>query len=287
MQQTFKTIKTPETESLLSHRLFVSDYYEIKRWTFEEQVQAVNGYNDCFCFILVTNGEYAFDVSRKKYEMHTGLVIVEKPGFEYRLRPTSGVCTIFNFTEEFYQKVVTDLRLGQAYFFSNPNILSQLLASNPAIEYLHYQIVATAMTAGKLEMDNLVFELLHETISLFTNDILAEQVSTALKGNHLTTVERAKEYMNKNFKENISLQEIAGYCFVSPFHFSRLFKKFTSYSPYRYLLQLRLKHSEMLLRNSVLSIADIAFVCGFSSPEHFATSFKQKHKINPTEFRKI
>jgi transcriptional regulator GlxA family with amidase domain len=81
--------------------------------------------------------------------------------------------------------------------------------------------------------------------------------------------------------------EIAGYCFVSPFHFSRLFKTFTAFSPHQFLLNTRLKNAEILLKNTSLSIADIAFASGFNSIEHFSTAFKNKFKCAPSKMSKI
>jgi transcriptional regulator GlxA family with amidase domain len=81
------------------------------------------------------------------------------------------------------------------------------------------------------------------------------------------------------------LLQIATYCYVSPFHFSRLFKTFTSVSPHQYLLTLRLKNAELLLRNTAHPMADIAFTSGFNSVEHFTAAFKQKYNCPPATYR--
>ncbi|TAE42073.1 MAG: helix-turn-helix domain-containing protein [Runella slithyformis] len=47
-----------------------------------------------------------------------------------------------------------------------------------------------------------------------------------------------------------------------------------------------MKHGEMLLKNSPMSVSEIALQCGFSSIEYFATVFKQRYKMNPSVFRK-
>jgi AraC family transcriptional regulator len=50
-------------------------------------------------------------------------------------------------------------------------------------------------------------------------------------------------------------------------------------------LNIRLKHAEMLLKNSSMSISEISFSAGFNSAENFATAFKQRYKMNPTKYR--
>ncbi|MEJ7683015.1 MAG: AraC family transcriptional regulator [Segetibacter sp.] len=143
---------------------------------------------------------------------------------------------------------------------------------------MHYQIIKKVNNTGKLEIDNLVLELLKQIVSTITNSLPDDEVDEALKTHHLITMERAKEYMNEKFATDISLFEISSYSYVSPFHFSRIFKKFTSFSPYQYLQNIRLKHAEMLLKNTTLPIAEISFAAGYSSAEYFATALSRSIK---------
>jgi AraC family transcriptional regulator len=275
-------------EKIISQHLFVSDFYEIKNWAFDTkgECKTNDGYNDCFCIVFVKKGNFLMDLSSKSYDMHTGHLIVEKPDYEYRLRPAAGECSIFNFTDAFYGQLVNDYDLKKMFFFNNESILSLLLKSSAEIDYLHFQILKNIGNAGKLEIDNLVLELIQHLIGCITNKTPDTELPSSLLKNHMTTVEKAKEYMNENFFCDISLQDLAAHCCVSPFHFSRTFKKFTAYSPHQYLLNIRLKHAEMLVRNTSRPIADACFSSGFNSIEYFATAFRQKYKMNPTQYRK-
>lgn len=282
-------ITTGSPERLFSSNLFVSDFYVIKHWSYDllANRQDMDGFNDCLCLVYVKKGNFLFDLSVKKHEMHSGYILLEKPGCDYRMRPSAGAITIFNFTDHFLQQFVADMQLEQAYFFSNQNLLSVILRSTPAADYLHHQVLNKLPATGKLEMDTLVIELFSEAAGIITNRSAAEDIPIVSKANRLTTVERAKEYMNTHFSNDISLQEVAEHSFTSPFHFSRLFKKITSYSPHQYLQQVRMKHAEMLLKNSNLPVADIAYSSGFSSTAYFATAFKQQYKLNPLQYRKM
>lgn len=279
--------EAPRLEEIIGSYTFQSDFYHIKNWAFDliQESTITKGYNDCFCIVFVKKGNYYFD-QHKKNDMHTGHIIIEKGNYEYSLRPASGECTIFNFTDAFYQQLVNDLNLRNAYFFSNPNIISQVILASPEIEYLHYQILKRAQEAGKLEMDNLVLEFLHLLIACFTNDTLFNELSSSNRFNHFSIIEKAKDYIIKNFAKDISLYEIANHCCISMFHFSRIFKKATTYSPYQFLNHIRLKHGEMLLKNTSASVTEIAFLCGFSSAERFATAFRIRYKMNPSQYRR-
>jgi AraC family transcriptional regulator len=91
--------------------------------------------------------------------------------------------------------------------------------------------------------------------------------------------------MTSNFTEDISLMDMARHCHVSPFHFSRIFKLFTSSSPHQFLSGLRLKQAELLLLDTALPVADVAFSSGFNSLEHFTAAFKQQYGLPPARFR--
>jgi AraC family transcriptional regulator len=236
-----------KVDNVIADYLFQSDFYQVKNWAFDFKgdKQSSKGFNDCLCVVFVKKGNFLFDLSKDSYDMHTGHIVIDKPDYEYRLRPATGECSIFNFTDDFYKQFIDDMNLKYSFFFSNPNILSLLLKSTPETEYLHYQVMKKIPNADKLEMDNLVLEFLKQIVSTITNTPFDDEVHAGLKLHHHFTMERAKEYIHEKFATNISLYEIASYSHVSPFHFSRIFKKFTSFSPYQYLLNIRLKHAEI------------------------------------------
>jgi AraC-like DNA-binding protein len=138
---------------------------------------------------------------------------------------------------------------------------------------------------SRLELDQLVMAMVHKILGTVTEYEPDGKISAQLKKNHLITIERAKEYIARNFARDISLMEIAAYCYVSPFHFSRIFKTFTSYSPHKYLAAIRLQHAAQLLRSTALPVADIGFSSGFNSVEHFTAAFHQRYKCPPSRLR--
>ena len=284
----FPGTKQDTFEKVFSKILYVSDFYKIKHWSYDfilnQQDKA--GFNDSLCLVYIQKGNFLFDLSRKAHEMHSGYILLEKQNYEYNMRPSAGACTIFNFTTYFYQQFLTELNLEHSFFFSNPNLISLVLQSDPATDYLHHQILQQFNVASKLEMDHLVIDIFSQVVRTINNLPPEEESSFILPTNGLNAVELAREYIHKNFIHDISLQELSSNCYVSPFHFSRVFKKITAYSPHQYLQQVRLKHGEMLLKNSSMPVAAVAYACGFSSPAYFATAFKQRYKLNPAQYRK-
>ncbi len=275
------------SEKVKSGVFYSSDFCELKHWQYDfvSEGRPAAGYNDCLCVVYVRKGNFLFDLSHNSYDTHSGHVIIDKPDYEYRLRPAAGELTIFNFTNGFYRQYVEDCSLKQAFFFSNPRILSLMLDATPEMDYLHFQILRRAGGAGRLEMDNLVMEMFAQIIALITNEHTPNSLRTSAKPLHLRPIEMAKEYIHENFATDISLYELSDHCCVSPFHFSRIFKKFTSYSPHQYLHNVRLKHGESLLRTTSRLVSDIAFASGFNSLEYFATAFRQRYRMSPSQYR--
>jgi transcriptional regulator GlxA family with amidase domain len=92
--------------------------------------------------------------------------------------------------------------------------------------------------------------------------------------------------MEANFCYNLSLDEFARLCHRSLSSFKRDFKKHFNVSPGKWLLTRRLEYAALLLKNSDLNIAQIAFECGFEDVSHFSKAFKEKFGLSPINFRK-
>ncbi len=70
---------------------------------------------------------------------------------------------------------------------------------------------------------------------------------------------------------------------------STLYRKMkiaTGLSPIEFIRNIRLKHGSQLLKNKSMSIAEIAYECGFSNPKYFATCFKEDFGVTPKEYQK-
>jgi len=132
---------------------------------------------------------------------------------------------------------------------------STLLKTKPEVEFLHFLIARSILgKADKLNIDNLVMELVETVLNNLTDYKPDYRISARLKNNHLITIEKAKEYFTQNYTNDISSKwKSLSHCCASPFHFSRIFKTFTSYSPHQFLLNIRLKNSEMLFAEYLIT----------------------------------
>lgn len=92
-------------------------------------------------------------------------------------------------------------------------------------------------------------------------------------------VERAIDYIYENYSKNISVTDIAEYLGIDRTYLYRLFKEEYDMSPQKYLLNFRLKTAMNKLEGGNMSIADIAYSCGFNDASAFCHQLKKYIKI--------
>lgn len=90
-----------------------------------------------------------------------------------------------------------------------------------------------------------------------------------------------------NFHISYSLEEYAKMCSMSKYHFSRVFKNFTGFSPIEYRNNIRIERSKGMLADSSRAIETIAEQVGYSNAHYFSEAFKNAVKVSPTEYRKM
>lgn len=99
------------------------------------------------------------------------------------------------------------------------------------------------------------------------------------------TLRRVCDYVQDNYADRITLDEMARVAGYSRFHFVRAFKEATGTPPYSYLIAVRVQHATKRLLTSDAAIADIAREAGFSTHAQFSTRFKEHVGLSPAEFR--
>ncbi|MFV1956697.1 MAG: bifunctional transcriptional activator/DNA repair enzyme AdaA [bacterium] len=97
-------------------------------------------------------------------------------------------------------------------------------------------------------------------------------------------VEKALLYLEENAANQPSLDDVAEYIGLSPYHFQRLFKRWAGVSPKRFLQYLTVEHAKVLLRKSA-SVLDTAYTVGLSGPGRLHDLFISVEAVTPGEFK--
>lgn len=101
----------------------------------------------------------------------------------------------------------------------------------------------------------------------------------------IVNIARSVSYIENHYRDPISIGDLADQCNFSKRHFSRVFKKAYQTTPCNYILGLRLQHSCVLLKNTSLSISEIASQSGFSDSNYFTRQFRKSFYMTPKEYR--
>lgn len=241
---------------------------------------------------FIRTGFFEYQTFRREDELHVGRLLVSKPGYEHITRHIDkqpDTTTGFEFSANFFHLLQDQYAAQAGWFLKNNDIHSLMLRSNAELDYLHHRILEMLKRkeASNLQVDEMVMDLLEKVMEIISgNTPEVASIGDSLKQFHLGTIENAKEYILQHFNEDISLHQLAQHCYVSPFHFSRIFKTVMNVSPHQYLAEVRLNHAKILLTTTNEPVTDIAFACGYNSIEHFATAYRRKFKQNPSRYRK-
>ncbi len=96
----------------------------------------------------------------------------------------------------------------------------------------------------------------------------------------------ALEYMVKNFREDITVAQLAGLAHLSESYFMNCFKKAVGVSAIGYLIQLRMNAACEALACTKEQISEIALACGYENLSNFNRQFKKTAGCSPKEYRK-
>lgn len=119
-----------------------------------------------------------------------------------------------------------------------------------------------------------------EHLAMVSNEVLVREENAE---NPMVT--RAKEFIERNQSEDLSLSTVARAVNTSTFYFCKMFKKATGLTFTEYLGRVRVERAKALLLNPHARVSEVAFEVGFQSLSQFNRVFKRIVGLAPTEYR--
>lgn len=131
----------------------------------------------------------------------------------------------------------------------------------------------------KVQINNLLILLLE---ILNEGNIVLDQSLIESK----RTVKLFLHLLESKTDEDWTVVKMVEYCHLGVTRFTHYCKEITNCSPMEYLNRLRMRKAANLLgKNPLIPVIDVAFMCGFSSPQYFNSAFKKHFKVSPNRFR--
>lgn len=251
--------------------------------------RAVSHWHDDLEFILILEGQMSYDVNGQKISLQTSEgIFVNSRCFHYGYSDAHAECLflcillspqLLSINTYFVQNCLNPLIQNTHFPYQK---LSPAIQWQNAIlrdlEALYEENLENIQPFVILEKSARIFRQLSENLNFFPDyDKNAEDILalTAMIG-----------YVQKNYPNKILLKDIssAGNCCKTKC--TSLFQKYLSTSPMLYLNRYRLEKSIFLLRNTAMSITEVAYACGFSNTSYFCELFHKYYHITPMQCRR-
>jgi AraC-like DNA-binding protein len=240
-------------------------------------------------YILSGKGKYL--VEGIIYDVEAGDIIMCNPGVKHQnimVNPKEPTVEFFaGFTDFHFKNMPPNsivLKDGGYVLHTNSDTKQE-------ISRHCYEMIAenTANQVGKYFM---LKAHLIQILLLMVRDI-TEIEDTSQKGcnfesyNKNYAVKKIINYLNENYENKISLDQIAHNMYLSPVYISKIFKEETGESPINYLIKIRLeKARDILLNSDSGSIKSIANSVGYEDVYNFSKLFKKYYGISPLYYKK-
>jgi transcriptional regulator GlxA family with amidase domain len=105
------------------------------------------------------------------------------------------------------------------------------------------------------------------------------------KGHDDEAIKRAQEFIEQNYQEKITIEELASMVAVSRRNFERRFKKATANTVAEYIQRVKIEAAKMSLESSRENVNEVMYKVGYSDNKAFRTTFKKITGISPLEYR--
>ncbi|KXW78735.1 helix-turn-helix transcriptional regulator [Mycolicibacterium phlei] len=154
---------------------------------------------------------------------------------------------------------------------------------------LHHMVERIADTLGRTDLvGKLLRDSLADSLRLHILDSYGERSSTPRRAGRVldqAAQGRLVDFLRDGLDDEIDLPTMAELTEMKVDAFRRAFIRTFGTTPYQYVLDLRIEKSKTLLTTTDQSMTEISIAAGFSSPSHFATTFKQRVGVTPTVYR--
>ena len=265
--------------------LYISDLYEMHKWKHpllpfilhrysKANDNPYGNWHDSLELIFVIDGEGDMLCDCRKYKLLAGDVIIVNSGEVHRITTESKMT---------YHCLI----IGESFCTENGIDIGEIRFMTRIRDKNLNSFIDTMIEEWDLKSPYSITEIRSAALSLLLYLCKNFVFEKSKRGDRFQSdsIIKALEFLNNNFKEALSLDDVAKHAGMSKYHFVREFKKYTGHTVVKYINILRCEYAKRLLRSTELSVGDIASGCGYENQSYFSKIFKTYTGILPREFR--
>lgn len=250
-------------------------------------------HHDFYEVYFLFSGNVSYIVDSRSYSMRPGDILLINPRQIHK--PVFGESTglyermVLWLNPEFLKKISTEDTNLLACFenaFREKRILIRTSASAPSLIKPLLLKLHASMDSEEFGNDILRDVYLKEvlvTLNRLHSAHDTKRLESDIEVNRLA--ERVADFVEKNIDREITLDTLSNELFVSKFHLSREFKRYTGCTIHKYIMQKRLIYARELIRKKT-PITQVYLKCGFNDYSSFLRAFKSEYDITPKQLMK-
>lgn len=208
---------------------------------------------------------------------------------EYQIKPGDFYFVPAHIPHEYYS-LEEPWKVRWIAFYADDNLLVNsgckeffILSPQQISSYeTYYRRIATVLKnetdSGKFQASVILYQMISELYSTFHHQ---QEKSASEK----LVMDNAINFINTNFSNYFTIDELSENCKVSPQYLCRLFQKHLQMRPFQYLALKRIQRAKELLQKSSIPVSKIAKMVGYDDFSYFCLVFKKIEGISPTQFR--
>lgn len=247
-------------------------------------------------FLYLTAGSAVFMVEREQIRLEAGDVLFIRPDILHGSMDRDHEAPTFralDFAPSFLSGIAADAiqqkYLSPMFFGSMPHylFLGKETEDGRRMYRLLLQIHTIYMEdrdGGELLIKAKICEMMYYVYRNMKRDEGKEHIPDVRKSQF---IKKIVEYVRENYENPISLKEIAGHLAVSEGYFCRSFKENFHMTFGNFLNDVRMGEAERLVRETDLTMEEIARKTGFNNSNYFTVCFKRMYYDTPLHYRKV
>lgn len=270
---TRRTIYTP-TAFAKSSLLYLQEIGSLK--ANQQHTSKRNGL-ESFLFFFINEGSGELNYEGEIYHLNTGdcVFIYCANGYSHTTSPELWNISWIHFNGSEMLKIYDKyLQRGGAPIFHSENIekFKNIWEST-------YEIANSTDYLRDMRINQYLSELLSEIMVYSWKE---KTNKTKIKQSLISEI---KLYIDKNFEQHITLDELSNRFYINKYHLLRLFKGHYGVTISEYIQQLRISKAKNLLRFTDKKIGEIGNLCGFQDNHYFTRAFQRIEGISPSEYK--
>ena len=253
----------------------------------------MNSYRAYDCHLYyITSDTSSISIADKSYELLRDTSVFVPPGVEYRFGKDVSFSTVsinFDMTQS-RSDLERPIDPVPSELFSEDKITERVeladcdMFSLPFVMYgMGYLLDRIKKILAEFEAKQQCFR---EMSSAYLKDTLIELVRACRHGGRsFQKINELINYVNEHYREPLTNQSLAAMIGYHPYHVNRLVRASLGMTLHHYVILRRIEAAKKLLRETYMSVNEIAEACGYNSFTNFSTDFKKRTGMSPHRFR--